>query len=565
MPLNPGQILQERYRIDALLGQGGMGAVYRATDLRFDAPVAIKENRMVAPESQAQFGREAGLLYRLRHPNLPRVIDHFYLPGQGQYLVMDYVPGQDLKSVLERRGALPQAQALALLDQVLDALAYLHGLGIVHRDVKPANVKITPEDKVFLVDFGLAKVHDPAQETTIGARGVTPGYAPAEQYGMGRTDARTDVYSAGATLYVLLTGQPPPDALECVTGQARLVPPREIRPQIPAALETVILRAMQSRPGDRFPTVAEFRSALQRAAAGQEPRGRVPEPGPHLARASAKRAASQRRGAVAGLLGLLAVITVVALGFAAWKLLAPGGDTPDPATPQLGSAVVPAAGTLAVAVVTATKNPAPSPSPTAARTETPVPSPMPPPRLDGMPGNWLPDQEDFPADMYLADGGQVSNEEISEQYDDPAEMLARLEGWGRLTGYYEDYLHEDGCSSTAGLREVFVEAVLHETAAGAREYTEWGKAQRISGSMRVEDKGSLGDGAYAYWYETQSDCSPPDTLRYVGINFHRFNAAGVVAIGSVADTMDDEELEAIAVWLAGRMDERFLEEARSPD
>lgn len=232
MPLSAGQILQDRYQIDALLGQGGMGAVYRCTDIRFGTPVAIKENRMAAPASQRQFAREASLLHPLRHPNLPRVTDHFTIEHQGQYLVMDYVEGDDLKQLISRHGAAPQARALKWIDEVLAALDYLHGENIIHRDVKPANVKITPADQVFLVDFGLAKVYDPEQQTTLGARGVTPGYAPPEQYGQGRTDARSDIYSSAATLYALLTAATPPDAWEYVTRQAEFQPPRQLNPEI---------------------------------------------------------------------------------------------------------------------------------------------------------------------------------------------------------------------------------------------------------------------------------------------------------------------------------------------
>ena len=209
MPLAIGQVLQNRYRIDALLGQGGMGAVYRATDLHLGGVVAVKENLEVSPDAQRQFVREAGLLYQLRHPCLPRVSDYFLVPGLGQYLVMDYIAGEDLDQILARGVRIPEQQAVAWIGQVLDALHFLHDQNVIHRDVKPANVKITPQGHVYLVDFGLAKVYDPHARTTTGARGVTPGYAPPEQYGAGRTDARTDVYSAGATLYALLTGQQP--------------------------------------------------------------------------------------------------------------------------------------------------------------------------------------------------------------------------------------------------------------------------------------------------------------------------------------------------------------------
>lgn len=263
MPLIVGQVLRERYRIDVLLGRGGMGAVYGAIDLTANVLLAIKENQLASPESQRQFSREARLLHELGHTNLPRVIDYFSIPGQGQYLAMEYIEGEDLDQILVRRGALPEAQALAWIGQVLDALEFLHERNVIHRDVKPANVKVTPQGRVYLVDFGLAKVYDPGQETTIGARGVTPGYAPPEQYGPGRTDARTDLYSAGATLYAMLTGQRPPDAVELMMDRAQLVPPQQINAALSASVEAAVLRAMDTRPGNRFQTATEFRAALK--------------------------------------------------------------------------------------------------------------------------------------------------------------------------------------------------------------------------------------------------------------------------------------------------------------
>jgi Tol biopolymer transport system component len=284
MPLQTGQILEQRYRIETLLGQGGMGAVYRAIDLKFNTPVAIKENLTITPDAQRQFTREAGLLHQLRHPNLPRVTDHFSIPGQGQYLVMDHIDGDDLKCLLARQGPLPEVQALDWIGQVLDALEYLHSRQVIHRDVKPANVKITLQGQVFLVDFGLAKVYDPGQETTIGARGATPGYAPPEQYGQGRTDARSDVYSAGATLYSLLCGQVPPDALDMVIRRGNLPSLRQLAPRVSPHVESAVVCAMQTVPEDRFQTARDFHRALhepatrmvQRRDAGSQP----PEPVP---------------------------------------------------------------------------------------------------------------------------------------------------------------------------------------------------------------------------------------------------------------------------------------------
>jgi hypothetical protein len=277
MPLKNGQVLERRYRIESLLGQGGMGAVYAATDLRFNTTVAIKENLEVTPDSQRQFSREAGLLHQLRHPNLPRVTDYFFVPDQGQYLVMDYVEGEDLKALLLRKGPVPEPQALEWIGQVLDALQYLHSRSVIHRDVKPANVKIAPGGQAFLVDFGLAKVYDPDQHTTIGARGVTPGYAPPEQYGQGRTDARSDVYSVGATLYAMLCGQAPPDALQLLVRKEGLIPARHLNPAISPHVDAAVMCAMQPTLDDRFQTAAAFRAALFEAPTR---RSSVREPAP---------------------------------------------------------------------------------------------------------------------------------------------------------------------------------------------------------------------------------------------------------------------------------------------
>jgi serine/threonine protein kinase len=360
MTLSTGQVLQERYRIEGMLGQGGMGAVYRATDLKFGTPAAIKENLAASPEAQRQFSREANLLHQLRHPNLPHVTDYFSIAGQGQYLVMDYVEGQDLDRVLTEQGPLPAERVLPWLLQVLDALDYLHGRNVIHRDVKPSNIKITPDGRVFLVDFGLAKVYDPALKTTIGARGVTPGFAPPEQYGQGRTDARTDVYSAGATLYALLTGQTPPDALHYMLDQAHLVPPRELNPAISADVEAAILQAMQLRPADRFQTVATLRTALARSVSRPETRprrGLVPASFWPIA------------GGSAALL-LAIVIAVVAL-------TGGGGDANKPVTDTPTAPI--AAAVTATPTDRKTDTPAPSRTPMPAFTFSPAPISATPP------------------------------------------------------------------------------------------------------------------------------------------------------------------------------------------
>jgi len=262
--LASGDTLQGRYRITRLLGQGGMGAVYQAQDMRLgNRPVAVKENFDASTEAQAQFQLEATTLAALNHPNLPRVSDHFIEPSGKQYLVMDFVEGQDLQEMLDQRGRLSEAQALPWIAQVCDALAYLHSRNppIIHRDIKPANIRITPVGRAMLVDFGIAKQFRPGQQTVAAARAVTSGFSPPEQYGGARTDARSDVYALGATLYCLLTGQPPPDAMDRLSRDA-LVPPRRANPGVSQATESAILAALALNPPSRPQSVDEFRQML---------------------------------------------------------------------------------------------------------------------------------------------------------------------------------------------------------------------------------------------------------------------------------------------------------------
>ena len=264
MPLFIGQILNNRYQIDALLGQGGMGAVYRATDSRLNIVVAIKENLDASPSAQSQFSHEAQIAARLSHPNLPRVSDYFFIPGQGQYLVMDYIEGEDLESMSNRLGLLPERYVLRWILQVCDALEYLHQQNppVIHRDIKPANIKIRPNGQAVLVDFGIAKVYDPTMSTTLGAKAVTPGYSPIEQYGGRPTDARSDIYSLGATLYRLLTGQTLPESVQLASAESSFTLPRQLNPQINPTTEQAILKAIELATSRRFQSAAELRSAL---------------------------------------------------------------------------------------------------------------------------------------------------------------------------------------------------------------------------------------------------------------------------------------------------------------
>ena len=263
MELTPATILRDRYRITRLLGQGGMGAVYLAYDLALEHEVAVKINHSVNPHAATQFISEARLLAGLRHPNLPRVIDYF-LEGSSQFLVMDYIPGDDLKGLVEQHGAFAPEQVLQWAEQLGSALSYLHRQNppVFHRDVKPANLKLTSENEIILVDFGIAKVADAAQATAAGASGYSPGYAPPEQYGTGRTGAYSDQYSMAATLFNLLTGQKPEDGLQRVLGQAVQTPAHVANPTVPPRISLVLERALSLRPEERFATLDDFMRAL---------------------------------------------------------------------------------------------------------------------------------------------------------------------------------------------------------------------------------------------------------------------------------------------------------------
>ncbi len=264
MILERGTLLNNRYRIVEILGQGGMGSVYKAVDENLGVEVAVKDNLFTTEEYARQFRREAVILANLRHPNLPRVTDHFVITGQGQYLVMDYIEGEDLRQRMDRVGVLPEEEVIIIGAAVCDALAYLGSRKpqIIHRDIKPGNIKITPQGHIFLVDFGLAKTLQGSQATTTGARAMTPGYSPPEQYGTARTDQRSDIFSLGATLYAAMTGATPEDALSRAMDQAELTSLRKQNPRISRRLSSVIEKSLEVRPDDRYQTAEDFKQAL---------------------------------------------------------------------------------------------------------------------------------------------------------------------------------------------------------------------------------------------------------------------------------------------------------------
>jgi serine/threonine-protein kinase len=266
MALQTGTLLKNNsYRIRSTLGQGGFGVVYLAEDLILQRLCAMKESFENSPEAQAQFEVEARLLASLSHPHLPRVTDNFIEGRSGkQYLVMEYIEGSDLGQLLLQQGPLPEDQVRLWFDQVLDAVAYLHTNKpnpIIHRDIKPDNLRLLPGGKmVKLVDFGIAKIGAKSRTANV-ARGITPGYSPPEQYGSG-TDTYSDVYALGATLYNLLTGVIPPDAIDRNYQKTILTPPRQINPAISVEMEQIILTAMNLDPAQRFADASQMRHAL---------------------------------------------------------------------------------------------------------------------------------------------------------------------------------------------------------------------------------------------------------------------------------------------------------------
>lgn len=296
--LTPDTILNDRYRIVRLLGKGGMGAIYEAVDRDLSCTVAIKENLALTGDLQYAFTREAKLLANLKHPALPRVMHHFSLKD-GQFLVMEYISGKNLHEILlERRNIpFPPRDVLLWADTLLDVLSYLHGQEkpVIHGDIKPANLKLTTEQTLFLLDFGLAKGKAglmSSVNTSFPILGYSPSYSSLEQVLSAEvrwynllsainaadtdriaregTEPRSDLFALGTTLYHLFTGSCPPEATTRAAhiwaGQpdpAALA--SELNSQVPEDVAHVLARAMALRRDDRYPSALEMRRALRHA------------------------------------------------------------------------------------------------------------------------------------------------------------------------------------------------------------------------------------------------------------------------------------------------------------
>jgi beta-lactam-binding protein with PASTA domain/predicted Ser/Thr protein kinase len=276
------QVLGERYEIGGVLGRGGMAEVHRGRDLRLGREVAVKVLRSDLardPSFQVRFRREAQAAASLNHPAIVAVYDtgeDRSASGATPYIVMEYVEGQTLRDVLRGEGVLTPERAMSLSADICGALDFSHRNGIVHRDVKPGNVMITPQGSVKVMDFGIARaVSDSAATMTSTAAVIgTAQYLSPEQARGEGVDARSDVYSVGCLLYELVTGAPPftgdspvAVAYQHVREDPRL--PSSINPAIPPELDAILLKAMSKNPANRYQSAADMRNDLLRALAGQ--------------------------------------------------------------------------------------------------------------------------------------------------------------------------------------------------------------------------------------------------------------------------------------------------------
>jgi serine/threonine protein kinase len=383
--MEPGLILKSRYQVVEQLGKGGMGEVFLAQDESLDTKVAIKSNHNLSAHASAQFLREARLLASLKHPNLPRVIDYF-TEDDSQYLVMDFIPGENLKELVEAKREITHAQVMKWASELSNALTYLHTQNppIYHRDIKPANIKLTPNGEVVLVDFGIAKTGEASQETQTGAWAFSPGFAPPEQVSGMRTGPYSDQFSLAATLYYLIAKKPPADSARRLMGEEELVTLESIDRSLPAHFCTAITKALSIKPEARFSTVSDFFQALSSPspipdpasaqktviASGRSippqihPTGSLPVQMPEIPK--------KRSSSIFMIIGLLLLVGVLVGGYFALNALGIlGGNQPSSPVVDTTATIEAAAATLAnqmiptetVEVSTPTETVTPTPEP----------------------------------------------------------------------------------------------------------------------------------------------------------------------------------------------------------
>lgn len=279
-----GQVIGDRYRVESLLGRGGMGQVFRVTELASGRALALKVLRPLDGDDAdrvRRFQREIQILTRLQHPAVLRILD-WGESAAGLYFVTELVEGEDLKLAIRRRGAFPPGETAAIGATLAEALAAAHAQGVVHRDVKPNNVMIARDGSLRLLDFGLARGAgiDMTTLTRTGTVVGTPGYMSPEQFDAHGVDERSDIYSLGVLLFEVLTGRLPflgqtPLAVALAHKTEPPPLPRTLRSAVPAWLETIVLRCLEKDPARRYATAAELAAELRRPRSASTPRLRV--------------------------------------------------------------------------------------------------------------------------------------------------------------------------------------------------------------------------------------------------------------------------------------------------
>jgi serine/threonine protein kinase len=448
MPLSAGQVINNRYRVRTTLSQSRQEVVYSAWDISLNSPVAIQEILNTSPECIQEFGYEARRLANLRHPGLPYVVDHFNVPGQGQYLILEYVDGKDLQSLLGQSGkGLPWAQVVSWFGQVGEALVYLHSQTppIVHREIKPANIKIIPSGQAMLVGNSIGRSADPGRRATFVPGSVSVAFLCPEFFA-NVFDVRSDIYALGATLYATLTGRMPTESLRRQSGQL-LPPPRQINPAIPPGIEQAILTAMQLAPEQRFQNVREMLAALGIAASAGYPVAQTV----HVAQPDAIALPTRERGPSSWLLGVIIGILALCLiggilgGLGIYTYIYAPSQTAAQQTDSglaktatalyLSQVIVPALTSSVTEKLTESATPSLTPNPTLASSptttpnpvispsDTPFPSPTPiPSPTVALPANptWVPCPGTYPSRLQVGTQAFVS-------YDPPLANRVRTQ------------------------------------------------------------------------------------------------------------------------------------------